>query len=65
MKHRNRTLFLAAMLAGAWLFLAGCVGGYVSADTDYYAPAYGGVVVYGQAYYGGGFRGGPGGRRWR
>jgi hypothetical protein len=67
MKHRIQTLLLGALLAGAAIFLQACVGGYVAVDggPDYYGPAYGGVVVYGHPYYDGGFRGGPGGRRWR
>ncbi|HTB79409.1 MAG TPA: hypothetical protein VK717_00840 [Opitutaceae bacterium] len=65
MKHWIKILLLGAALAGAMMFLDACVGGYVGVNSDYYGPAYGGVVVYGHPYYGGGFWGGPRGRRWR
>jgi len=64
MKRAPQTIFFAVMLAASLFFLAGCVGGYVAVDSDYYGPAYGGAVIYGRPYYGGGFWGGPGGRRW-
>jgi hypothetical protein len=65
MKHGIRILLLVAILAGPVIFLGACAGGYVGVDSDYYGPAYGGAVIYGRPYYGGGFWGGPGGRRWR
>jgi hypothetical protein len=65
MKSSIRTIVLGALLAGWFLLLGACVGGYVGVGPDYYGPDYGGVVVYGHAGYGGGFYGGPGGRRWR
>ncbi len=65
MKHRLQFLLLSALLMGSGMFTGACVGGYVGVNSDYYGPAYGGLVVYGRPYYGGGFRGGPMGRRWR
>lgn len=65
MNRSVKTFCLALLAAGALLSLTGCVGGYVGVDSDYYGPAYGGAVIYGHPYYGGGFWGGPGGRRWR
>jgi hypothetical protein len=53
MSARRRLLGLAA-LAGAGLFLAGCVGeggAEVGVDADYYGPAYGGPVYYGHPWY--------------
>jgi hypothetical protein len=68
MKRPIQNFLLGALLAGSLMLLGACVGGYVGVDAgpDYYGPAYGGAVMFGHPYYGGGgFWGGPGGRRWR
>jgi hypothetical protein len=65
MKTFLKNIVLGAVLLASAAMLGACVG-YVDGGPDYYGPAYGGVVIYGHPYYGGGgYWGGPGGRRWR
>jgi hypothetical protein len=65
MKTWIQKLLFGVILASSALLLGACVG-YVG-PGDYYGPDYGGAIIYSHPYYGGGggFWGGPGGRRWR